>query len=94
MVNSHPTYPDMIDSKDFMKDSIPSTLQEMMALQQQPVSEEVVATAIAGVVKIARAQQKTFEELEAEVLADDNLLNPEQRLWLSELLAAAWQGLP
>ncbi|MGB3535865.1 MAG: hypothetical protein WBA13_20405 [Microcoleaceae cyanobacterium] len=77
-----------------MKDSIPSTLQEMIALQQQSVSEEVVATAIAGVIKIARAKQQTFEDLQAEVLADDNLLNRDQRVWLSELLAEAWQGLP
>lgn len=77
-----------------MKDSIPTTLQEMMALRQQPVSEEVVATAIAGVIKIARSQQQSFEDLQAEVLADDNLLNSEQRLWLSELLAEAWQSLP
>jgi hypothetical protein len=77
-----------------MKDSIPTTLQEMIALRQQPVSEEVVATAIAGVIKIARSRKQTFEDLQAEVLADDHLLNPEQRLWLSELLAEAWQGLP
>ena len=77
-----------------MSHSIPTTLQEMIALRQQPVSEEIVAIALAGVIQIARAQQQTFEELQAEVLADDNFLSLEQRLWLSELLAEAWQNLP
>lgn len=73
---------------------IPSNLQEMMALRQQPVSEELVATAIAGVIQIARSRQQSLEDLKAEVLADDNLLNCEQRLWLSDLLTHAWQYLP
>ena len=73
---------------------IPTTSQEMMALRQQPVSEELVATAIAGVIKIARSRQQSLEDLKAEVLADDNLLNWEQRLWLSDLVTHAWQYLP
>ncbi len=69
-------------------------MQEMIALRQQPVSEEIVVIAIAGVINIARTQKQTFEELQAEILEDDNFLNLEQRLWLSELLAEAWRNLP
>ncbi|MFM6188559.1 MAG: hypothetical protein ACKPEN_23330 [Planktothrix sp.] len=73
---------------------IPTNPQEMIALRQQPVSDELVATAIAGVIKIARSRQQSLEELKAEVLADDSLLNWEQRLWLSEVVTQAWQCLP
>ncbi|CAD5914274.1 hypothetical protein PCC9214_00241 [Planktothrix tepida] len=73
---------------------IPTSPQEMMALRQQPVTDELVATAIAGVVKIARSRQQSLEDLKAEVLADDSLLNWEQRLWLSEVVTQAWQCLP
>ncbi|MEA5497293.1 MAG: hypothetical protein WAN66_25665 [Limnoraphis robusta] len=77
-----------------MNYSIPNSLTEMMALSQQPVSEELVASAIAGVIQIARSQHKSLEDLKAEVLADDSLLSLEQRLWLSELVVLAWDGLP
>ncbi|MBD2481008.1 hypothetical protein [Planktothrix sp. FACHB-1365] len=73
---------------------IPTSPQEMIALRQQPVTDELVATAIAGVVKIARSRQQSLEDLKAEVLADDSLLNWEQRLWLSEVVTQAWQCLP
>ncbi|VXD18950.1 conserved hypothetical protein [Planktothrix serta PCC 8927] len=73
---------------------IPSSPQEMIALRQQPVSDELVATALAGVIKIARSRQQSLEDLKAEVLADDSVLNGEQRLWLSELVTQAWQFLP
>lgn len=73
---------------------IPTSPQEMIALRQQPVSDELVATALAGVIKIARSRQQSLEDLKAEVLADDSLLNGEQRLWLSELVTQAWQFLP
>ncbi|OIP73034.1 hypothetical protein [Planktothrix paucivesiculata] len=73
---------------------IPTSPQEMMALRQQPVTDELVVTALAGVVKIARSRQQSLEDLKAEVLADDSLLNREQRVWLSELVTHAWQSLP
>jgi hypothetical protein len=66
----------------------------MMALRQQPVTDDLVVTALAGVVKIARSRQQSLEDLKAEVLADDSLLNREQRVWLSELVTHAWQSLP
>ena len=77
-----------------MNYSIPTNPQEMIALRQQPVSDELVATAIAGVIKIARSRHQSLEELKAEVLADDSLLNWEQRLWLSEVVTQAWECLP
>jgi hypothetical protein len=35
-----------------------------------------------------------LDELKAEVLADDNLLDFAQRLWLSDIVAQAWDNLP
>ncbi|WP_341734886.1 hypothetical protein [Microcoleus sp. EPA2] len=73
---------------------IPTNPQEMIALRQQPLNEELVATAIAGVVNIARSRSQSLDELKAEVLADDNLLDLSQRLWLSDIVAQAWESLP
>ncbi len=73
---------------------IPTNPQEMIALRQQPLNEELVASAIAGVIQIARSRSQSLDELKAEVLADDNLLDLAQRRWLSEIVAEAWGNLP
>ncbi len=39
---------------------IPTSPQEMMALRQQPITDELVVTALAGVVKIARFPSTIF----------------------------------
>ena len=71
---------------------IPTNPQEMIALRQQPLNEELVASAIAGVIQIARSRSQSLDELKAEVLADDNLLDLAQRRWLSEIVAEAWEN--
>jgi hypothetical protein len=73
---------------------IPTNPQEMIALRQQPLNEELVASAIAGVVQIARSRSQSLDELKAEVLADDNLLDLAQRRWLSDVVAQVWENLP
>jgi hypothetical protein len=73
--------------------TIPTSLQEMIALRQQPVTDELVATAIAGVIKMARDREQSLEDLTAEVLEDDNVLDLVQRRWLSDVVAQAWQHL-
>jgi hypothetical protein len=72
---------------------IPANPQEIAALQQKPVDEELVAAAIAGVVQIARSQGQSLDDLTAEVLAEDNLLDRTQRIWLSNIVIQAWQSL-
>ena len=71
---------------------IPASPQDIIALRQKPVDEELVATAIAGVIKIVRAQGQSLEHLTAQVLADDSLLDLEQRRWLSDIVAQAWDN--
>lgn len=72
---------------------IPTNPQEIVALRQQPVDEELIAAALAGVVRLARSQGQSLEELTAEVMADDRLLNRDMRRWLSDVVAQAWDTI-
>ena len=72
---------------------IPNKPQEFVALREQAVSEELVAAVIVGVVMVTRQQGRSLEELKAEVLADDQLLDKSKRRWLSEVVSDAWQRL-
>ena len=58
------------------------------------VNEEIVATAIAGGVQIARQQGQSLEELTQRILHDDRVLDSERRKWLSEMIIQAWAILP
>jgi hypothetical protein len=73
---------------------IPANPQEIVALRQKPVDEELVAAAITGVIQIARSQGQSLDDLTAEVLAEDSLLDQAQRRWLSDIVAQAWKSLP
>ena len=71
---------------------IPDSPQEIVALRQKPVNEELIATAIAGVITFVRSQGQSLEHLTAQVLADDSLLDTQQRRQLSEVLVQAWEN--
>ncbi|MBD2443011.1 hypothetical protein H6G25_07325 [Dolichospermum sp. FACHB-1091] len=73
---------------------IPDSPQEISALRKQPVDEELVAAVIAGVVKVVRSQGQSLDQLTAQVLEDDQMLNQQQRRWLSKLVAQAWDNFP
>ena len=73
---------------------IPANPQEIVALRQKPVDEELVAAAIAGVIQVARSQGQYLDDLTAEVLEEDSLLDQAQRLWLSDIVTQAWKSLP
>lgn len=70
---------------------IPASPQEIIALRHDPVTEEIVAAAIAGTIKMVSANGQSLEYLTAQLLADDSLLNMQQRQWLSDLVANAWE---
>lgn len=72
---------------------IPTNPQDLVSLRQQPVSDEALARAIVGVIENARQKGQSLEELKAEVLADDALLDLAQRQWLSDIVAQAWDKL-
>jgi hypothetical protein len=77
-----------------MNYSIPNTPEEIIALGNKPVDVEKIAAAIAGTIKIARSQGLSLEDLTAQLLADDNLLDRVQRRWLSNIVTQAWNQMP
>ncbi|MEB3274424.1 MAG: hypothetical protein ACO4CG_13725 [Prochlorothrix sp.] len=77
-----------------MTHSIPSTLQEIMALRQSPTNTETVVRAMVGVVQMARAQGQSLEDLLAEVAMEDHWLSDQQRSRLCEMLKNVWHRLP
>jgi hypothetical protein len=76
-----------------MNHAIPVNPEQIVALRQKPVDEETIAVAIAGLVTMARSQGQSLEDLTAEVLEDDPILDRVQRLWLSEIVTQAWKTL-
>jgi len=72
---------------------IPASPQEIADLRQKPINEELVVAAIAGVVNIARSQGQSLEDLKAQVLAEDSLLDHPTRRWLSGVVTQAWETL-
>ncbi|HEY9654302.1 MAG TPA: hypothetical protein V6C50_02315 [Crinalium sp.] len=72
---------------------IPANTPEVGTFRQKFVDEELIATAIVGVVDVARSKGQSLEELITEVLADDALLDYQQRYRLSEIIAVAWESL-
>lgn len=77
-----------------MNHPIPATVEEITALRQNPVTEELVAAATLSVVQLARARGQTLDELTAEVLEEDGFLDRSQRFWLSQIIQQAWACLP
>ena len=73
---------------------IPDSPQEISALRKQPVDEELVAAVIAGVIRVVRSQGQSLDQLTTQVLADDKMLDRQQRRWLSQLVAQAWENFP
>ena len=70
---------------------VPDSYEDMIALGDRPIDEDLIAAAIAGVIKIARSQGQSLDELTAEVLKDDLLLEPMQRNWLRDIVSQAWE---
>ncbi len=58
------------------------------------ISPQLVAQEIAFVIETARSQGQSLEELIAEILAEDPILNKDQRRWLSNIIIQAWKNLP
>ncbi|MEN9216367.1 MAG: hypothetical protein Q6K90_03460 [Gloeomargarita sp. HHBFW_bins_162] len=73
---------------------IPQTPEEFQALRHQPPSADRIAVAIAGVVHLGRAAGQSLADLQAQILAEDELLEPATRSWLSQLIAQAWELTP
>lgn len=70
-------------------DGVPVHIYDASA-SAAPIDATLVAGAIAGVIRAAQCKGQTLEELQAEVLADDQLLGWEERQLLSEIVTEAW----
>ncbi len=73
---------------------IPASPEEIISLRDRPVNEELIALAIAGIVRLARLRGQSLDDLTAEVLEEDTVLDGVQRNWLSKMVAQAWGSLP
>lgn len=73
---------------------IPTSIEEILSLKKSSVNAEIIVKAIAGVIQIARQQGQSLDELTADVLQDDRVLDLDGRKWLSELIAQIWLLLP
>jgi hypothetical protein len=73
---------------------IPSNIEEVSKLKKSSVNAEIIVTAIASVIQIARQQGQSLEELTANVLQDDRVLDLDRRKWLSELITQVWLVMP
>ncbi|MGB8703272.1 MAG: hypothetical protein WCD18_27970, partial [Thermosynechococcaceae cyanobacterium] len=58
-----------------------------------PMTEELIAVAIAGVVSGAQSQGQSLADVTRLVLEDDSELDQMTRQWLSEIVAEAWQEI-
>lgn len=67
---------------------------ESILLPQTSVTEELILSAIATVIETARSRGQSLEEVRAEVLAEDRMLDAQQRRWLSDIVTQAWESLP
>ena len=76
-----------------MTHPIPVSPEEVMALRKEPIDGEIIAAAIAGIVQIARRKGQSLDELTAEVLKEDCILDGVQRRWLSQIVSQAWTSL-
>ena len=77
-----------------MKYNIPATTEEILALGNKSISEDVIVTAIAGVINIAREEGQSLEDLQQQILQDDLILDILQRRWLKDFITKAWEVLP
>ncbi|MBD2102303.1 hypothetical protein [Leptolyngbya sp. FACHB-261] len=69
---------------------IPSSPEEIVALRQRPVDEDLIAAAILGVIRVARAQGQSLPDVMAELRRDDQLLDPDLRRWLCGVVEQTW----
>lgn len=86
--------PEFAPTRPAMNYPIPASSHEVIALRQKTVNEALIASAIAGVIQVARSNGQSLDDLMAEIMVDDALLDMQQRRWLSEVVAVAWEELP
>jgi hypothetical protein len=77
-----------------MNNSMSLSPQPVTSLKPPPVDSDLILAAIAQVIRMAKAQGRSLEDVKTELLTDHNLLDPELRLLLSEIVTRAWEAWP
>ncbi len=77
-----------------MQYEIPTKYEEVLDLCQKPIDEELVAIVIAGIVRIAKANDYSIKKIADEIMSEDPFLDPVQRRWLCEIFSQAWDTIP
>jgi hypothetical protein len=57
------------------------------------IDPTMIARALAAAIESARLRGQSLEELKAEVMADDALLDAADRRWLRDIVAKAWDRI-
>jgi len=86
---------DHADDSDGLQPTFPmeNALEKLTDSRGRAVDETLIAGAIAGVVRAAQRRGQTIEELQAEMLADHQMLSLEERLLLSDIVTEAWERM-
>ena len=72
---------------------IPTTPEEIAALRQRPVDEEMIAAVIAGIIRMARAQGQSLDDVTEASPAEDHMSDHWQRRCLNQLLTNPAENL-
>jgi len=72
---------------------MPASSSEVVSFREKSVNEDLIVSAIADVIHLARSSGQSLDDVMAEILADDTLLDTQQRLRLGEVVAVAWKEL-
>ena len=67
-----------------------SNIEQSSEVSTPTLTEALVANAIADVVGAAKANGRSLKDVTAEVLFDDQVLDPSTRYWLSGVVSQAW----
>ena len=79
----------------FYKNMSPSALKTVLESppSDRSINEAHIATAIIHVIETARSQGQTLDDVVAELMNDDALLDPKSRHLLREIVTQAWNTI-
>lgn len=81
-------------SEPVVKDPLVSTpLRHIASDRSTSVDDDVIVAALAGVIETAQSQGQSLDDVIAQVLADDCLLEPQMRHLLGDIVTQAWQQM-
>lgn len=77
-----------------MEYPVTKSLKSVAPLEPATITPDHIADAVLGVIQSARAQGQSLDDITAEVLADDAMLDVRIRHLLSDIVREAWTVVP